>query len=228
MKKLWNAVLFVALSFCGIVMAGETELSKGISYDHRGMLYFGKLISTNVVGFANGWKYAAQDLSLTGLTTAEVKKKTVLSGVFDVSGNSLNFRQEMKADGKGGLKLLYHVDSPTEAKLESLYVVFHLPVSFFGGNKLFIDTQKKGVELPETSGNEYIIPGENKTTKVAVKCKECALTLSADKGKPFSVSLVDGRAKNNDSFEIRLFFPDYKNLTSSDLAIEVSFKDKRK
>ena len=214
------AAMIAALSFwTGGVKAADAA-PQGISLDHRGLLSIGGgAISSNLVAFGPGWKYAAQDYCLENIKKSGKGMDLKYEADFNVPGAKLKMIETTKAvndKGKTGLKVSYTISSQDAVSLDNMYVAFRMPVKEFAGSTITSNGEK--VTFPQTYEKEYLAFPKN-SSMISVANSKFTMNI---KGDNLDIALVDARVqKNNENYELRVNFKNCKDFTSTELSFGV-------
>ncbi len=207
----------VLLSAAG---AGAADAVPGITLDHRGLISVGGgVISSNLVAFGSGWKYAAQDYCLENIKKSGKGMDLKYEANFNVPGARLKMIETTKAindKGKAGLKVSYTISGEGETSLDNIYVAFRIPVKDFSSSVFAAGGEK--LQLPQSYGNEYL-PFPKNASDISVGNAKFSMSI---KGDNLEVCLVDARKqKGNENYELRINFKNGKKFTSTELSFDL-------
>lgn len=195
---------------------GAADLAPDVSMERRGLLSAGAARG-NLIGFADGWKYAAQDYALKDI---RFNGRDRVEGRFEVGGRSVRLVQTVRPleqDGRRGVTATYTVTSEAPVSFDDLYLQFSFPTDALPDRKFTADG--RDYPLPDAVDKEYV-PFVQRFGRVDASVKGRTFTLLADNRR---VSLVDGRFRKADAFQLRLHFDGLKNFTKTELAFKLLF-----
>ncbi len=190
-----------------------------ISVDYRGLVSFGEGLSTNLIAFGPGWKYAAQDHSLKNIKKTGKGGNLQYEADFNIPGAKVKLVQTTKVvknnDRTKGLKLNYILSSDNPFSLENAFLAIRVPTAVFLEGTVTADGET--FTFPQTLEKEYL-PFPSSASQIVLANKQTMLKIQGDN---FRTARVDMRQHKTNNFEIRIQFPNTKNTTSTSISFEV-------
>ena len=191
----------------------------GIELDHRGLMTFPGNVTTNLVAFGSGWKYAAQDYCLKNIKKSGSGGELRFEGDFEIPGVPVRLVETAQPatneQGQKGLKITYTLSSENSFSLDNLFLGVRIPVADFAGDGITVDG--KAVPLPAVPDKEYVAFPPTASSILIAKGK----TNLQIAGNNLPVACVDTRKRNGESFELRLSFGSVKDTKTTSRSFEV-------
>lgn len=217
-KRPFAGILVAMAIFCVPGGHGADGVG-GITLDNRGLVNLAGGVSTNLIAFGPGWKYAAQDYCLKGIKKTGNGGELSYEADFDVPGAMVRMvetTQPVTNDkGQIGLKVSYALSAENPFSLEKAYLAIRIPVAAFAGSKVTADGGE--FALPQEPDKEYL-PIPPAASRIFLTNGQTSLEI---RGNNLAVACVDTRQRTGTNFEIRLAFGNVKNTKTASLTFEV-------
>ena len=197
----------------------DVSAEGGIELDYRGLMTFPGNVTSNLVAFGSGWKYAAQDYCLKNIKKSGSGGELRFEGDFEIPGVPVRLVETTQPatneQGQKGLKITYTLSSENPFSLDNLFLGVRFPVADFAGDAITVDG--KAVPLPTVPDKEYLA-FPSSASRILIAKGKTSLEVA---GNNLSVACVDTRKRNSSFFELRLSFGSVKNTKSTSLSFEV-------
>ncbi len=232
-KTLQSVIGAMAVSglFTSPVM-GQQSVAASMKLDHRGLIEIPGVLRAssghhwgvaNLIVFGPSWNTAAQDYALKNIQKRESDGVTRVTGDLEVGGAKVNVQQTVRGvkteSGKSAWRVTWTLRSATDGQpmgLQRAYVMFPFGINETAGRTLTANDGTRLV-LPEEKGAEYL-PFPRQAKSVMLRQEKTDFGLESDN---LNVEVVDGRAQNQDNFQIRLAFPPTKDVESASITFDV-------
>ena len=218
-KCKWIRLIALASILYGLWDLPEASADNGIAFDHRGLMTFPGNVTTNLIAFGSGWKYAAQDYCLKNIKKSGTGNELRFEGDFEIPGASVKCLETTQPatneHGQKGLKITYTLSSANVFSLDNLFLAIRLPAEDASGDGVTVDG--KVVPFPKVPDKEYL-PFPPTGSRIDVVNRRTNFQIT---GSNLPLACVDSRTRGKGFIELRLSFGSVKNTTSTSLTFDV-------